>query len=157
MAVEESGGDAQQSQSSDAIPFPLGIYPEKGSDVERDCDRDAETNRAATVMPMPPFDLPLTPPARRERPRVREAGRLVVIALTLGWAFDALCGGGGLGVGFPLFFLSLLGALFSLGLWEGTAVRWRNAGALALPLLFFAAMTAVRANGFLTFWNVTAT
>src|SRR5262245_6769693 len=112
MAVEESEGGEQRGHTPEAVPFPVGVYPEKSSgEAGQKSDPTAVACRPAAGMPAPPpFDLPLTVPVRRERPRVREAGRLVVIALTLGWAFDALCGGGALGVGFPLFFLSLLGA-----------------------------------------------
>src|SRR5688500_9883309 len=127
-----------------------------------DNDTDGRTGIAPAAVPLPPPSVAPTqgpiPPLiiRRERPRVREAGRLVVIALTLGWAFDALCGGGTFGVGFPIFVVCLLGALFSLAVREDVTVRRGNVVVLAAPLLFFAAMTAVRANAFLTFWNVTA-
>ena len=106
-----------------------------------------------------PSAVPQTPPPSRgwEWPRVQRAGRLLIVALTLGGMFDALCGNSAWGIGFPIFVLALLGATLTLGAEEGIFPRWQNALTLGVPILFFAGAVAVRANGFLTFWNVAAT
>lgn len=104
-----------------------------------------------------PIPVSATAPLRRETPKVRYAGRLLLVAALLGWAFDTLCAGYALDIGFPAFTISVLGAFLSLAIREGIAVRWRNVAAMGVPIVFFAVMVAVRANPFLTFWNVAAT
>ncbi|MGQ9680994.1 MAG: DUF4153 domain-containing protein [Anaerolineae bacterium] len=80
--------------------------------------------------------------------------RILLIALALGGLFDLLFNGPALGVSWPLFVVLVVGALFVLGWVEGLRPAWRNLWLLP-PLLFLAAMVAVRANAFLTFLNVT--
>ncbi|MCI0393931.1 MAG: DUF4173 domain-containing protein, partial [Chloroflexi bacterium] len=83
-------------------------------------------------------------------------GRILLVGLALGWGFDGLFYGKALGVSWPLFAGLLLVALFWLGRSKGIHPSWRNLW-LLLPLGGVAAMVAVRANGFLLFWNVVAT
>jgi hypothetical protein len=75
---------------------------------------------------------------------------LLPLALALGWAWDALFYGRALGLQWPLFAAALVGLLIA-------ARRERSTLLLALPLLFFASMVAVRANATLTTLNVLAT
>jgi len=81
--------------------------------------------------------------------------RLLLAGLALGGAFDLLFNGKLPGISVGIWALLLLVGLF-------LAVRWENARTVAanlwLPagLLFFAAMTFLRANGFLTFLNISA-
>jgi len=82
-------------------------------------------------------------------------GRILAIALFMGWAFDDLFYGKDLGVSVLLFVLGLLGTLFWIGRTEGVKHAPRNLW-LILPLLFFAGMVFVRANAFLTSLNVCA-
>ncbi len=82
--------------------------------------------------------------------------RILLAALVLGLCADLLFHGHALGISLPLFVLLLLVALFWLGRREGVRPVWRNLW-LLVPLIFLAAMVAVRANPFLTFLNVTAT
>src|SRR4051812_25705654 len=97
--------------------------------------------------------------ARREgqpaRTRDRAATRIVGIALALGWAADLIFYGKPLGMSALLFVGLILGALVLLGRLADVAPMRRNLWLIA-PLLFFAAMIAVRANAFLTFLNVVA-
>jgi hypothetical protein len=80
----------------------------------------------------------------------------MLTALFLGWAVDLLFYGKPVGISALLFVLLLLVALFGLGRLKGIRPSYRNLW-LAAPLLFFAGMLAVRANGFLTFSNSVAT
>lgn len=85
--------------------------------------------------------------------QLRQAGRLLLLGLVLGFAFDLLFNGKIPGISVPLYALLLVVGL-------ALALRWEEASALRsnlwLPgtLLVFAAMVMVRANGFLTFLNV---
>lgn len=79
----------------------------------------------------------------------------LLVALFLGWSWDRLFYGQALGISVFLFVGLLLAALFGLGRLWGVRPAWRNLWLLA-PLLFFAAMGAIRANLLLTFLNVTA-
>ncbi|HEX9986998.1 MAG TPA: DUF4173 domain-containing protein [Chloroflexia bacterium] len=87
--------------------------------------------------------------------RLKSPVRVLLAALALGWVTDLLFYGNRLGVSVPIFLLFLLGALFMLGRVESVQLKHRNLWLLA-PLVFFAAMVAVRANEMLTFANVTA-
>lgn len=80
---------------------------------------------------------------------------ILLLALILGWSWDALFYGQALGISVFLFVLLLLAALFSLGGLQRVRPAWRNLW-LLVPLLFFAAMVAVRANAFVTFLNIVA-
>lgn len=85
--------------------------------------------------------------------QLRQPTRLLLLGLFLGFAFDLLFNGKMPGVSVPLFALLLV-----LGL--ALTLRWEAASAIGsnlwLPaaLLLFAAMTAIRANGFLIFLNM---
>lgn len=81
--------------------------------------------------------------------------RILLAGLALGLCADLLFHGRAPGVSVPLFVVLVLGALFVLGRQAGVPPARRNLW-LALPLLFFAAMVAVRANPFLTFLNLAA-
>src|SRR5688500_18483594 len=94
-----------------------------------------------------------TTPAPDPSPHRPEPNLLPTIgplALALGCAWDALFYGRALGLQWPLFAAALVGLLIA-------ARRDRSTLLLALPLLFFASMVAVRANATLTTLNVLAT
>jgi hypothetical protein len=86
---------------------------------------------------------------------LRHPARLLLVGLGLGAAFDLLFNGKPLGISVLLFAALLLGGLWLAIRWEEVQDVGRN---LWLPaaLLFFAAMSLVRANGFLLFLNVSA-
>jgi hypothetical protein len=86
---------------------------------------------------------------------LRHPMRLLLCGLALGIVFDALFNGRPLGANVPLFALLVVAGLALVLGWERTRPLVGN---LWLPaaLLFFAAMVAVRDNGFLTFLNVCA-
>lgn len=91
---------------------------------------------------------------------IRHPVRIALAGLTLGFAFDRLVVDHAPGAGFPLFVALLVAALGLTLAWE-RAPSERGAplpGNLWIfaPLLFFAAMIAVRANEFITFLNVVA-
>jgi len=79
----------------------------------------------------------------------------LLVALILGWSWDILFYGKAPGISVFLFVLLLNVALVGLSQIQGIRPAWRNLW-LLLPLLFFAAMVAVRANTFVTFLNVAA-
>jgi hypothetical protein len=101
----------------------------------------------------------MLPPLARVDPmpiiRPGAAPRILSAALLLGWAVDMLFDGHLLGLSVPLFVGALLVALAALSWRAGIVPGWR-VGALAIPLVGFAVMVAVRANGFLTVLNVLA-
>jgi hypothetical protein len=88
-------------------------------------------------------------------PSPKTAQRILLVALALGWAADALFYGRSLGLSVPTFSLLLLGAIFWLGQMEGVRPVWRNMWLIG-PLLFFAVMVAIRADPFLTNLNMLA-
>lgn len=77
------------------------------------------------------------------------------LALLLGVAADLFFYGKAPGISWLFFVLLTLTALWRAGRAEDTHPAWRNSW-LIVPLLFFAAMVAVRANPFLTTLNVLA-
>jgi hypothetical protein len=81
--------------------------------------------------------------------------RIFVIAAFLGWSFDLFFYGKALGISLLLFVLLAVAALFYLGRSKAIRPQVKNSW-LLLPLLFCAAMVAIRANPFLTFLNVVA-
>lgn len=95
------------------------------------------------------------PPPRRTLPYIASPGRMLLIALGLGWSVDILFYGKALGISVPLFVLLLVGALVALGWVEGVRPDLRNLW-LVVPLVFFASMVFVRANLFLSVLNVCA-
>ncbi|HUS16235.1 MAG TPA: DUF4173 domain-containing protein [Chloroflexia bacterium] len=97
--------------------------------------------------------LPVRPAWRSGLAAVRAPAALVGVALILGTLTDYFFYGQPLGISVPLFVLIALAALFGLARREGVRAAHRNLWLLG-PLLFFAIMVAVRANGFLTFVNV---
>ena len=78
---------------------------------------------------------------------------LLLVALALGWAWDALFYDKPLGVSVLLFVCLFLAALFGLGALAGVRPRWGNLWLLA-PLFFFAVMVFVRADPLLILFNV---
>ena len=82
--------------------------------------------------------------------------RIFLIAALLGWSFDLFFYGKALGISLLLFVLLAAAALFYLGRSKAIRPQIQNLW-LLLPLLFCAAMVAVRANPFLIFLNVVAT
>ena len=99
-------------------------------------------------------------PARAQtaaRPILRAGGQagILGVALALGGAVDWLFDGKMLGVSALVFVLLLLGTLWGLGRRAGVTPVRRNLW-LVVPLLFFAAMIAVRANLLLTVLNILA-
>ncbi len=94
------------------------------------------------------------PPSASSLPIIRLAAlRLTLIALVLGLCANVLFVNHPLGLNFPLFTLWTLAALLTLAALERVRPTWRNLW-LAAPLIYFAAMTAVRAEPFVTFLNV---
>lgn len=89
------------------------------------------------------------------REPARHPTRLLLAGLALGCAFDVLFNGKLPGISVPLFALLLMGGLLLALRWEGARALAANAW-LPVALLFFAAMCALRANGFLTFLNISA-
>ncbi len=85
----------------------------------------------------------------------RNTSPTVIVIVALGVAADVLFRGQMLGASFPLFVVLALSALVGLAQREGVRPVRSNLW-LLVPLLFFAGMVAVRANGLLTFLNVTA-
>jgi hypothetical protein len=81
--------------------------------------------------------------------------RLLLVAGALGLGANLLFVNQPLGLNFPLFMIVLLTALGTLAALERVRAAWRNAW-LAVPLVYFAAMTAVRAEVFVTVLNVCA-
>lgn len=81
--------------------------------------------------------------------------KILLTALALGWGVDLLFYGKQVGVSLLLFTLAVLAALWRIGRAEDVRPVRPNLW-LAAPLLFFAAMAMVRANGFLTVMNVLA-
>jgi hypothetical protein len=86
---------------------------------------------------------------------VRFPVRIALAGLALGLIFDRVVFDHPLGFGFPLFLALTLGALALTLKWERLAPLRENLWIFA-PLLFFGAMIAVRANGFVTFLNLAA-
>jgi len=80
---------------------------------------------------------------------------LVLTGLALGYAFDLLFTGKLLGISVTIFSLLLLAGLGLAMRWEETKAFHANLWLLG-ALLFFAAMCFIRANGFLTFLNVSS-
>ncbi len=106
------------------------------------------------------YDLGLDVPAVIPKPdpaalRLRGPARLLIAALALGGSIDLLFHYTPLGINVPLFTLLLMGTLLLLARHEGIRPM-RGTLWLFAPLLFFAAMVAVRANPFLTFLNIGA-
>lgn len=89
----------------------------------------------------------------------REGGltnRILLVALALGGAVDILFYGKATGISTLVFVGLMVTALAVLGIMERVRVAWRNIW-LALPLLFFAGMVAVRDNPELTLMNLGST
>ncbi|NKQ35343.1 MAG: DUF4173 domain-containing protein [Chloroflexi bacterium] len=86
---------------------------------------------------------------------IRQPQRILVAGLGLGILVDYLFYGKPVGIGLLLFVLLAVGALWRIGRLEQLRVAKRHLW-LLLPLLFFAGMAALRANPYLTFFNVTA-
>ncbi|MFZ0547538.1 MAG: DUF4173 domain-containing protein [Candidatus Promineifilaceae bacterium] len=81
--------------------------------------------------------------------------KILLVAAILGWSFDYLFYGKAIGISLLLFVLMAAAALFFLGSTKTIRPQRRNLW-LLLPLLFFAAMAAVRSNPFLILLNVVA-
>lgn len=99
--------------------------------------------------------LPYTPVVQRTLDYLASPVRIMGAALFLGWTVDLLFYGKALGISVPIFVLLLLGALFAIGKAERVHPALGNLW-IVPPLIFFAAMVAVRANFFLTILNVLA-
>ena len=84
------------------------------------------------------------------------ANRLLLLGLALGWSADLLFYGKAVGISLLLFVLLFLAAFGYASRLAGVAPRWRHLW-LLLPLLFFAGMASIRANPYLTAFNVLAT
>lgn len=86
---------------------------------------------------------------------MRHPLRIVLAGLLLGLVFDRLVVTQPLGISFPLFVALVVLALALTMKWEAARPLRANLWVFA-PLLFFAAMVAIRANEFVTFLNVSA-
>ena len=84
---------------------------------------------------------------------IRNPIRIALAGLALGLLFDRIVFDHPLGFGSALFVALILAALALTLSWERLAPIRQNLW-IAAPLLFFGAMVAVRANGFVTFLNV---
>lgn len=80
---------------------------------------------------------------------------VTAVALLLGWSVDWLFYAKPPGISLIVFVLLLVAALFGLGRWQNRPPELHNLW-LLLPLFFFAMMTAVRDNSFLTVMNILA-
>lgn len=92
------------------------------------------------------------------RQMLREPLRFVLFALGIGFLTDALFRGGAVPVGInaPILFVAFLICLGFLARREGVSPKRAAFALFASPLLFFAAMLAVRANSTLAFYNFSA-
>jgi len=81
--------------------------------------------------------------------------RILSVALLLGFAVDLLFYDKSPGISVMLFVLLIMAVLGYVGRAEDAHPVWKN-GWLFVPLLFFGAMVAVRANPFLTVLNILA-
>ncbi len=86
---------------------------------------------------------------------IKHPQKIFLAALALGWSVDWLFYGKQVGASLLLFALAVLAALWRIGRSEAIRPARRNLWLVA-PLLFFAGMGMVRANGFLTTMNVLA-
>ncbi len=81
---------------------------------------------------------------------------IVPICVSLAWVFDFLFWGKAWGISFPIFTALML----VLGFWFANRAGFRparNSLLLLVPILFFAAVTAIRAEGFTIFLAVVST
>jgi hypothetical protein len=85
--------------------------------------------------------------------RLRFPITVILAGLGLGFIADLLVYNQPLGISVPLIALAVVGTLIALAVVEGIDVLWQNVWLVA-PLLFFAAMSAVRAAPQLRFLNV---
>ena len=87
---------------------------------------------------------------------IKHPDRLWLVALFIGWCFDQLFWGVTAGISFFLFSLLAVGAGLGIAIGEGLLPARRSLW-LLLPLLFFAAMTAIRQEPFSLVLNVLMT
>ena len=87
--------------------------------------------------------------------RLKFPSLIVAVGLLLGLIADLLLYDNPLGISVPLIAFALLAALLTMTLVEKRDVVWPNL-ALAVPLLFFAAMSAIRAEQLLRFLNISS-
>lgn len=104
----------------------------------------------------PPVTTPPPPLTRPTRSGLRIPRAVLLVGLTLGVCVDALFYDKPLGLSVPLLALLVGASLTGLSGGEGVRAKTKTALLVGLPLLFFAVMTAVRANAFLTAANVAA-
>jgi hypothetical protein len=90
------------------------------------------------------------------RAESRLLNRVLLVALGLGGCVDIFFYKKETGISLLVFVTALVAAIVILALTERVRVTWRNSW-LALPLFFFAGMTALRTNTELTLANVGAT
>jgi hypothetical protein len=87
------------------------------------------------------------------RAQINAPTRLAIAALTLGWLFDWAFYDKPLGISLAIYVGLLVTTLLAASWYEHVKPQ-RGALLLLAPLLFFAAMVAIRANPFLTFLNI---
>lgn len=85
--------------------------------------------------------------------RLRFPLRVVAIGLLLGLVGDLLFYSNSLGISAPIFTVGLLVALVGMAVVEETSIVWGNLW-IAAPMVFLAAMSAVRAEPLLRFLNL---
>ena len=76
---------------------------------------------------------------------VKHATRLALVSLAIAWAFDLLFWGRLFGINYFVYVLLVMAGGVLITWWEGLRPAWRSLPLLA-PVLFFAAMTFVRAE-----------
>lgn len=89
-------------------------------------------------------------------PKIFRPAYIVPICLALAWIFDFLFWGKALGISFPIFITLMLG----FGFWFANRAGLqpaRNSLVLLIPIIFFAAVTAIRAEGFTIFLGILLT
>jgi len=85
--------------------------------------------------------------------RLKSPLLVATVGLALGFGSDLLLYDKPVGISFPIIMVAILVALVVLGIVEKGRVTWANLG-LGIPLVYLAIMSAVRAEPFLRFLNV---
>jgi hypothetical protein len=139
MGVLEHFGKGSMSE------YVLLVADQKGASLNMS-QLQPFSSSSAGVAPLKPA---------RAKLALKSPVRVGLTALALGWFGDILFYNKLPGISVLLFVISLLVVLFGLGKLEKTQPVLRNLW-IIVPLLFFATMVFIRANGTLTFLNIMA-